>query len=306
MLGKTVGVIDLGTNTALMLIGRKKANGKIQVLTDEHAVVGLGQGVDSTGKLNIDAIDRACKQLEIYAKKASNWDVMHLTAWGTSALRDATNKEDLINRVYQTSGITLRVMSATDEAEYTYWGAIDGLAKTKNISVIDIGGGSTEVATGTKQKLLTKKSVNIGALRLSERYSLNKKNNKTKINDTYSDIVDEISCLSLHDKNTQLIAVSGTALTIAAIESGKTQILHPVLHGRYIKTSFVRHCYEQYAHKTSDQLSKIPAIGPNRSKIISAGILILYAFLTKNDIDGFTASARGVRYGVLNNLISSA
>ena len=70
MLGKTVGVIDLGTNTALMLIGRKKANGEMQVLTDEHAVVGLGQGVDSTGKLNIDAIDRACKQLEIYAKNS--------------------------------------------------------------------------------------------------------------------------------------------------------------------------------------------------------------------------------------------
>lgn len=94
MTGNTVGVIDLGTNTALMLVGRIKPCGKIIILTDEHATVRLGHGVDSTGLLNSEAIDRAYKQLKIYATGAAHLGVMNLIAWGTSAVRDALNKAE--------------------------------------------------------------------------------------------------------------------------------------------------------------------------------------------------------------------
>ena len=98
--GNTLGEIDLGTNTALMLLARIEPCGKVTILTDDHAIVRLGHRVDSTGLLNSDAISRACKQLKVFSKKASRLGVANLSAWGTSAVRDAINKNELIKKIY--------------------------------------------------------------------------------------------------------------------------------------------------------------------------------------------------------------
>ena len=304
--GNTLGVIDLGTNTALMLLGRIEPCGKVTILTDEHAIVRLGQRVDSTGLLNADAISRACKQLKIFSKKASRLGVTNLSAWGTSAVRDAINKNELIKKIYSTSGINLHILKALDEARLTFEGAAYGLNLPKRFTVIDIGGGSTEIAYGRKDEPLQQTSINIGALRLSERHQLNEENSESKIRDIRSNILKDINNLYHRKNNEPLIAVSGTALTIAALKTGCEQIFDPILHGHYIEASFVRKCCGKYLQMTSEQLSYIPAIGPGRSKIIGAGLLILDTFLTQNHFDGYLASIGGVRYGLLEELIRSA
>jgi len=107
-------------------------------------------------------------------------------------------------------------------------------------------------------------------------------------------------------KNDSPIAVSGTGLTIAALATGRRHIFDPILHGKYIKTSFVKHCFEKYKQMTPKQLSNIPAIGPDRAHIIVASMLILNIFLAHNACDGYIASMGGVRYGLLEELIHSA
>ena len=306
MTGNTLGIIDLGTNTALLIIGQINSFGEITILTDQYAMVRLGNGVDSTRRINSQAMDRACEQLKTYAKTAELFGVTNLTAWGTSAVRDAINKEELIKQVYSTSRINLRVLEALDEAKFTYFGATYGLKLPNRLVVIDIGGGSTEIACGTKREIIHKQSINIGALRLSEQYKFNDLTDDSQVKEIRSKILRLMNNINPPQKNDSLIAVSGTALTIAALATGCRHIFDPILHGRYIKASFVKHCFEKYSHMTPEQLSNIPAIGPDRSHIIVAGIFILDTFLTHNAFDGFIASMGGVRYGLLEDLIHSA
>ena len=306
MTGNTLGIIDLGTNTALLIIGQINSFGKITILTDQYAMVRLGSGVDSTRRINSQAIDRACKQLKIYAKTAETFGVTNLIAWGTSAVRDAVNKDELIKKVYSTSRINLRVLEALDEAKFTYFGATYGLKSSSRLFVIDIGGGSTEIAYGTKREIIHKQSINIGALRLSEQYKFNDFNDNLQVRKIRSKILESMNSINPPQKNDSLIAVSGTALTIAALATGCRHIFDPILHGSYIKASFVKHCFEKYSHMTPKQLSNIPAIGPDRAHIIVAGMVILDTFLTHNAFDGYIASMGGVRYGLLEDLIHSA
>ena len=306
MTGNTVGIIDLGTNTALLLIGQINPYGKITILNDEYAVVRLGSGVDSTRHISVQAMDRACAQLKLYAKTAQKFGVTNLIAWGTSAVRDAENKDELIKRIYRTSRIHLHVLEALDEAKFTYFGATYGLKLPSRLIVIDIGGGSTEIACGTKSEITHKQSFNIGALRLSEQHKFNDLNDDSQLREIRSKILKSMNSVNPLQKKDSLIAVSGTALTIAALATGCRHIFDPILHGRYIKASFVKHCFEKYSHMTPKQLSNIPAIGPDRSHIIVAGIFILDTFLTHNAFDGYIASMGGVRYGLLEDLIHSA
>ena len=121
MTGNTVGIIDLGTNTALLLIAQINPYGKITILTDEYALVGLGRGVDSTRRINSKAMDRACGQLKIYANTAENFGVTNLIAWGTSAVRDATNKDELKKSLFNIYNSSPRFKSFRRGKIHIFW-----------------------------------------------------------------------------------------------------------------------------------------------------------------------------------------
>ncbi len=107
MQGPPVAAIDLGTKSILMVIGQRTEQG-IGIIADEHAIVRLGEGVDAQGSLSQEAMDRACRQITVYAEMARRLGVQTIAAWGTSALRDAVNRQVLIERVFNESQIKLQ------------------------------------------------------------------------------------------------------------------------------------------------------------------------------------------------------
>ena len=112
-------VANRHVQSVLMVIGQRTEQG-IRIITDEHAIVGLGEGVDAQGSLSQEAMDRACHQITVYSEIALRLGVQTIAAWGTSALRDAVNRQLLIERVFKENRINLRPLSGEQEALLTF------------------------------------------------------------------------------------------------------------------------------------------------------------------------------------------
>ena len=191
--------IDIGTNTVLLLVASKNGKG-LETLREEQRIPRLGKGVDASGNLSDASMDRVIQALNEY-REILNIDfpnVRTLSVTATSAVRDAANREYFIDRVKEETGFSISVLSGTEEAELTFLGALSMIPGTDVATVIDIGGGSTEIAYGRKEQLLDSHSFNMGSVRFTERFIKSDPPGKEQV----------ISCRNEIKKNTSHQALS--------------------------------------------------------------------------------------------------
>ncbi len=162
--------IDVGTNTVMSVVA-DVAGGRLEVVADEERFARLGQGVDASGRLAPEAMDRVLDRLAGAAATAERLGAERVVIGATSASRDASNVADLQARVRREMGLDYRVISGAEEAEASFRGALALLPGLDAALVVDIGGGSTEVARGTRAAGVTdRQSVDVGSVRLTERH----------------------------------------------------------------------------------------------------------------------------------------
>ena len=165
-----IAIIDLGTNTFHLLIAEKEGS-KTSIVYREKQAVKIGLGGINQGIINEPAMLRALTCLGNFKNIMDDWKVSRTLAFGTSALRSAANGGEVIEKIKQKTGITVRLISGEEEAEYIYYGvrsAMD-LGNEKSL-IIDIGGGSVEFIIGNKGQIFWKQSFDIGAQRLLEQF----------------------------------------------------------------------------------------------------------------------------------------
>lgn len=300
-----VAAIDLGTKSILMVIGQRTEQG-IGIIADEHAIVRLGEGVDAQGFLSQEAMDRACRQITVYAEIARRLGVQTIAAWGTSALRDAVNRQVLIERVFNESQIKLHPLSGDQEALFTFRGAQFGKKYPEHYAVIDIGGGSTEIALGSQSDLQFSLSLDMGSVRLSERFFYQLPPNPKALTQARKQIEAALSTLPPIASDLPIIAVSGTPLVLAALDKGKDRFNEPSLDGHYLHTERVRQMSNELLEMDYPSLCNLPPIGSERADGIGAGGLILSTFLDRCKQRGVCVSLRGLRYGLLEHMIQAS
>ncbi|HEX8385933.1 MAG TPA: exopolyphosphatase, partial [Rubricoccaceae bacterium] len=168
-----VCAIDVGTNTVQSLVADVTADGRLAVVEDEERFARLGQGVDASRRLAPEAMDRAVACLRAALDTAARLGAERVVVGATSASRDATNVADLVARVRRELGIEYRVLPGEAEAALSFRGALGRWADAPDgpVVVVDIGGGSTEVALGTRAAGVTARvSLDVGSVRLTERH----------------------------------------------------------------------------------------------------------------------------------------
>ena len=148
-----VATVDIGTNTVLLLVAERGADGLLHAIAERATITRLGQGVDRSRRLAADAIARTRECLEDYGRVVSGLRVAKVAVVGTSAMRDAEGGEELRDRVRAIFGVDLRVVSGAREGRLTFQGAVSGLSLDlrSDLVVFDIGGGSTEVVVGRSE-----------------------------------------------------------------------------------------------------------------------------------------------------------
>ncbi|MBX2956440.1 MAG: exopolyphosphatase [Cyclobacteriaceae bacterium] len=163
-----LAIIDLGTNTFHLLIAEKLGD-SFHIAHRDRQAVKIGKGGINNNIIPSDGLDRAIKTLNFFKKKIDSLQITKVFAFGTSALRNATNKKEVLEKLKVETGIAVTLISGDQEAEFIYHGVCSAvnLGNTKSL-IIDIGGGSVEFIIGDAKQIFWKKSIEIGAQRLLE------------------------------------------------------------------------------------------------------------------------------------------
>ncbi|MEK2689482.1 Ppx/GppA phosphatase family protein [Bdellovibrio sp. GT3] len=300
-----VAALDLGTNTFLCLIAEGGPGGITKVHKDLVEVVRLGQDVDKTGMLHPDALVRARKCLGEFKKEIDKQGVDRILAMATSAARDASNGQDLFD-IGKELGIPIEVIPGEDEARISYQGATGGVIDaTKTKLVVDVGGGSTEFIVGHGEKILFGQSLDMGGVRLTERFVTQQPvplNEQKNLNDyIYSElkkVLPEISRNSLD----QILAVAGTPTSIVAIEVGGFD--EKRVDNYFLSLERLQYWVDTFAQTSVEEKKSKYQLG-GRADIIYAGASILLNTVKALGMTGLVVSTKGVRYGVALEMLRS-
>lgn len=284
-----------------MVTGKETESGELRILGDEHAVGRLGKGVDADGRIQPETFDRIADILERYRTIAHSLGAQEIIGYGTSALRDAGNRDEFIDEMKRRTDVSLRLLPGADEALWTWRGALFGLPLANpNVAVLDIGGGSTEVAYGTAGEFSTGTSVNTGAVRITERFFQN----------TLPPTPDAIAAAREFTRqcfeesitlpsDCAVVGVAGTVTTLAAIATAVLEFSAESINGRILSRDWVHETTESLLHTSLDEIEMIPQIAKGREDILPGGALVLDEFMQVFDVPEIITSTRGLRYGLL-------
>ena len=295
-----VAAIDCGTNSIRLLIADITGD-NFQEITREMEIVRLGQGVDATGKFDSEAIERTLTATRRYAEIIASKGVEKIRFCATSATRDASNRDLFIDGVREILGIEPEVIPGTEEAELSFIGATKGLVHTESpYLVVDIGGGSTEFVLGTTEVEYAK-SVNIGCVRMSERHLNKAPQDPLAIQRAIRDIDDAIAeaayIVPIKEAKT-LIAVAGTATTVAAAALGLSEYDRHAIHLSRIPAAKVFEVAQMFSLMSREEITAFGYMHPGRVDVIAAGSLVLSRVMLATGATEFVASESDILDGM--------
>ena len=304
MISPRCAFIDIGTNTILCLIAELRDGGRFRVLDDLAEITRLGQGVDRTGLISQEGEQRSSAVLRGYLEACKTLGVGEVIAVGTSALRDARNSLEVRQRWHLELGLEVRVIGGDDEARYSFLAAQRGLPLTaEELLVIDIGGGSTEFIRGNDSGVTHALSLNLGSVRLTERFIRSDPVRAEEVADLTSAIDNELVALGQHWRHLVVASIwvgtAGTFTTMAAVEKKLIRYSHSVVHGSHLTHVEVQRQVQLYRSKTLAERKTIPGLEPKRADVIFAGAVLIDRMMTLFGARQLIVSDQGVRYGLL-------
>lgn len=293
-----VAALDLGTNTFLCLIAEGTKAGIQQVHLDLARVVRLGQGVAQTGEFHAEALIRARTCLEEFKTEIDRHKVDRILAVATSAARDARNGGEIF-KIGEDLQIPIEIIAGKDEARITYQGSTVGLSDSKKTSlVIDVGGGSTELILGRGEEIILSQSLDIGGVRLTERFISQQPvvgEEALKLNQYIHQEIAPFIAGVKNEKIDQIIAVAGTPTSLVAIEIGGFD--EKKVDGFFLTRDRLSYWVSEFGSTSIEEKKSKYGLG-GRADIIYAGSSILISLIEALNLPGMVVSTKGVRYGV--------
>ena len=296
----TIATIDVGTNTALLLVANVHNDGALKVLHEAERFVRLGEGVDATGCITEAAMARLRTALLAYRTQAEDMGASTICIGATSASRDARNKAELIDFVRRETGLSYQILSGEEEAILTFRGAISAFTAGKGPrAVIDIGGGSTEIIVGDEEDVSFRCSLDIGSVRLTERYFMAQPPGPDAIARAEQAVREAIEAADIPlSSSIPLIGAAGTLVALALVhtamgmqERTRTTVTLSASDIHAWRTRLLRH--------TRDEVLAIdPAVMEGRADVFPAGVLLLDVVMQHFHCPACRVSPRGLRHGL--------
>ena len=296
--------IDIGTNSVLLLVG-EKSNGRFNVLHEMQELPRLGEGVDRDKRLSEESQNRVIKVLKTYKEFLSDHHpelVRETIVTATSAVRDASNRDSFLNSVLNETGWKIRLLTGDEEAQVTYRGALSVLdtASDEMYVVLDIGGGSTEIAYGIGPELISGRSLDIGSVRFTERFFKDSNPDLSTVDEVRAEVRRNLETVNTLKKPFSVVGVAGTVSSIAAVSIGLDRYDANILNGYSLERSVIEKYISQFIGLSPKEIEAInPLFLKWRGDVILAGIIILSEFLNWCGADSLTVSTGGIRHGII-------
>ncbi|MFH8370853.1 exopolyphosphatase [Streptomyces sp. NPDC018031] len=306
-----VAAVDCGTNSIRLLIAdADPATGELRELDRRMRIVRLGQGVDRTGRLAPEALERTFAACREYADAiAAHGGVERVRFVATSASRDAENRADFVRGVVDILGVEPEVITGDQEAEFSFVGATRELAGAVHVEppylVVDIGGGSTEFVVGDG-RVRAARSVDIGCVRMTERHlAVDGHVTEVPSADQVAAIeMDVAAALDLAGRTVPLteartlVGLAGSVTTVAAIALGLPEYDSAAVHHSRITLEQVREVTGALLTSTHAERAAIPVIHPGRVDVIAAGALVLLKIMERIGAEEVVVSEHDILDGI--------
>ena len=285
-------VIGIGSNSVRSLLA-DVSGADFQRLWRDREGTRLFAGLDGAGNLNRDAMDKTVSAVRRMASEVRQKGAEELAIFATSAARDAANGQEFMEEVKREAGVPLRIISGEEEAELSFLGASAALP-AERCGMIDIGGGSTEIAIGTRAGIECAFSCQMGAVRLYRRLRLEHPDDMKPVEVAAAEILDEhLRSFRELELPKAWVGTGGTFTTLAAmvLEQPWTDRTH--VHGTSITSTEIRDIGEKLAGMKVEERIKLPGLQPSRADIVVHGICILLGVMERLGMNRITVSEWG-------------
>jgi exopolyphosphatase / guanosine-5'-triphosphate,3'-diphosphate pyrophosphatase len=306
--GKAFATIDIGTNTTLLLVGRAAAGGDVEVLAERAEITRLGRGIGTTGVLGSGGITATLEVLRDYARIAREHGAT-IAAIGTEGLRRAQNARDFLGPAREILGNAVEVIDGEREAALTFRAVAESFpAETGagSVAVIDIGGGSTEIIVAERGAVRLRTSLQIGSVRLTERHVHGDPPHPEEVAAVRAEIAGALAPVAALSSaaHTHLVGVAGTVTSLAAMAQQLASYDPARVHGFHLTRAALDGEIARLARATQAEREKFVGLDPRRADVILAGALILQAIAERAAVDTILVSDRGIRWGLLYELLA--
>ena len=300
--GKVLAVVDLGSNAVRLQIAHATPDGSLTVISEDRAAVRLGEQVFRTGRLAADAIARTAVALARFANLAQRAGAASVRAVATAAVREASNRQQLVRTIRNHCGIHVEVISGAEEARLVCLGVLQGGPPTERALLLDIGGGSTEIIAARGEEPESSLSLQLGTVRLTEFFVKTDPISRKEIrliDEAVQDAVAQIDPL-LVGKFKRLIGAAGTTAAVAALSR---RLHHQAAGGAApVNHEEVRRVLEHLRGTTGKQRRKL-GVDEQRADIIYAGTAILEGVMRRLRVEEFAVTTRSLRDGLMVDLV---
>jgi exopolyphosphatase/guanosine-5'-triphosphate,3'-diphosphate pyrophosphatase len=293
---RRVGAVDIGTNSTRLLVADVSEEGGIAEAERLLEITRLGDRVDADGRLSDAAIARVDAVLERYAARAEELEAEKVLAVATSAVRDAENGREFLDETVARHGFEPRLLTGEEEAEMTYRGVCSREAVAESVLICDIGGGSTELILGGRDGVTDRASLDIGCVRMSERY-LNTDPPSPAELDALRAEADAALPRRLTAAAHGLVGVAGTVTTLATVDMGLEVELPEVIDGHRLAAVTVERLLAELASLPLARRKVVRGLMPQRAPTIVAGAVILSAVVRATGADAVVVSERDILHG---------
>lgn len=322
--GPAFAAIDLGTNNCRMLVARR-AGRSFRIIDAFSRIVRLGGGLTETGRLNGEAMDRVVEALEVCAEKMQRRGVAKYRAVATQACRLAENGDELMDRIKARTDLDFDIISPEEEARLAVLGCLDLMDEAYDVAlVVDIGGGSTELSwvdlaqwrerggfeSGGRPPVRTWASAPVGVVTLSERIP------EAEHPDDWYEAMKAYAMTALKTPRgarklktlftsgrAHMIGTSGTITSVAGVHMQLPRYERSIVDGSWMTAADARAACLDLASKDLDGRAANPVIGRDRADLVLAGCAILEAVMDKWPVEKIRVGDRGLREGLLLNLM---
>ncbi len=303
-----VAAVDQGTNSIRLLVAEPNGEGGFDELARDMVITRLGQGVDETGMLSPDAVERTLEVLARYARRARALHAERIRVAATAALRDAANAAEFERGVRELAGSELEVVSGEKEAQLSFLGATRGLDAPAPFLVLDIGGGSTEFVLGADRPSVAI-SMQMGSVRLTERFIRSDPPTTGELDATrgaVNAILDEVEHAVPVAEARTLVAVAGTATTVQAIALGLGFYDPERIHRTRLSRADAEGVASRLARMTTPKRAALPVMAPGRADVIVAGAVILVEVMDRFGFDEAIVSETDILDGLVLEMLQPA
>src|SRR5918995_292330 len=293
-----VAVIDMGSNSwRLVVFGYEPGTPWWSLVDEIREAVRVAAGVGATGALRPERVELALHTAAVFSAFCRATEVDQVEAVATSAIRDASNGDELLADIERTTGLRPRVISGEEEARYG-WLAIANSTTIEDGFGLDIGGGSIQTLRLERRRMVNSRSLPLGAVRVSERFLPGEKTTGKEIKALRKHVAAELDELAWWGGGDRIVGIGGTIRNLAAAAMKRLRLPDIDVQGFALTRDALGELIEELAERPVSKRAQVRGIKYDRADVILGGALVLDTALREGGFDAIEVTEAGLREGV--------